>query len=255
MMRALPALMKRKDVKIVMIGGDGISYGTAPSQGGTWREAMLAEVGDKIDLARVVFPGRVPYQTYLNALQRSDAHVYLTYPFVASWSLREALAIGCPVIGGDVPTITEFVTHGDNGLITPCLNPAKLADTVQTVLEDKHLTRNLRTNARKYAERKLAMKDYLASYCGVIEKLTGENPMPPGSAEQPPPLLERPAAKAPGKTVARKVAAKEAAAPVATAQRGIVQKPLAVKTAGEKTVAKKPAAAVRSTRRAGAGGT
>ena len=111
MMRALPDLMRmRKDVKVVMIGGDGISYGCAPHQGGTWRQVMLAEVGKNIDLDRVAFPGRVPYATYLAALRRSDAHVYLTYPFVASWSLREALAVGCPVIGGDTEPVREFIT-------------------------------------------------------------------------------------------------------------------------------------------------
>ena len=69
---------------------------------------MLAEVGKDIDMDRVVFPGRVAYSTYLAALRRSDAHVYLTYPFVASWSLREALAIGCPVIGGDTETVQRI---------------------------------------------------------------------------------------------------------------------------------------------------
>ena len=179
MMRALPDLMRaRKDIKVVMIGGDGISYGAAPRNGGTWRDVMLAEVGNDIDPSRVVFPGRVDYLTYLAALRRSDAHVYLTYPFVASWSLREALAIGCPVIGGDTPTVREFITHGDNGLLTPCLEPRTLARAILALLEDKALTRTLRANARAYAERRLAMADYLASYCGLIERLTGENPAP-----------------------------------------------------------------------------
>ena len=138
MMRALPDLMRaRKDLKVVMIGGDGISYGSAPHQGGNWREVMLAEVGKDIDPARVVFPGRVPYATYLAALRRSDAHVYLTYPFVASWSMREALAIGCPVIGGDTEPVREFITHGENGLLTPCLEPRTLASTILGLLEDK----------------------------------------------------------------------------------------------------------------------
>ena len=179
MMRTLPDLMRaRKDLKVVMVGGDGISYGAAPRQGGTWREAMLAEVGKDIDMDRVVFPGRVPYSTYLAALRRSDAHVYLTYPFVASWSLREALAIGCPVIGGDTETVREFITHGDNGLLAPSLDPHALARTILGLLEDKPLTRKLRANARAYAERRLAMADYLGSYCDLIGRLTGENPAP-----------------------------------------------------------------------------
>jgi glycosyltransferase involved in cell wall biosynthesis len=195
MMRALPELMRaRKDVKVVMIGGDGISYGSGPRQGNTWREVMLAEIGKDIDPSRVVFPGRVDYATYLAALRRSDAHVYLTYPFVASWSLREALAIGCPVIGGDTETVREFITHGENGLLTPTLEPHTLARTVLGLLEDKALTRSLRANARAYAERRLAMADYLASYCRLIERLTGENPASAGDAV-PHPLLpaQRPA--------------------------------------------------------------
>ena len=125
MMRTLPDLMRaRKDLKVVMIGGDGVSYGTVPHQGGNWRDVMLAEVGKHIDPSRVVFPGRVAYSTYLSVLRRSDAHVYLTYPFVASWSMREAMAIGCAVVGGDTEPVREFITHRKNGLrLTPFLQP------------------------------------------------------------------------------------------------------------------------------------
>ncbi len=177
MMRALPRLLQaRKDIKVVMVGGDGISYGSAPKQGGSWREVMLAELGGDIDPDRVAFPGRVSYDTYLAALRRSDAHIYLTYPFVASWSLRESLAIGCPVIGSDTAPVREFVTHGDNGLLVPFLQPQAIADGVLGLLEDKSLSRRLRARARSYAERRLDMADYLASYNATIERLTGENP-------------------------------------------------------------------------------
>lgn len=201
MMRALPELLRaRKDVKVVMIGGDGASYGSIPPSGGSWREVMLAEVGSGIDHDRVVFPGRVPYPVYQSVLQRSDAHVYITYPFVASWSLRESFAFGCPLIGGDSQTVTEFVSHGHNGLLTPCLDPHALADTILGLLEDKHLTAKLRANARTYAEKKLGLRDYLARYCELIGSLAGENPMPAGSAPEPPPLFPlnsgtKPAAK------------------------------------------------------------
>jgi glycosyltransferase involved in cell wall biosynthesis len=184
MMRALPELMRaRKDIKVVAVGGDGISYGCAPSLGGTWKDVMLAEVGQDIDHDRIVFPGRIPYADYLAMLRRSDAHIYLTYPFVASWSLREALALGCPVVGGDTEPVQEFITHGDNGLLVPCLKPRAVADQVLSLLEDKALTRSLRTNARAYAEKHLAMADYLASYNRLIERLTGENPSRPSQPE------------------------------------------------------------------------
>jgi glycosyltransferase involved in cell wall biosynthesis len=192
MMRTLPDLMRaRKDLKVVMIGGDGVSYGTAPHQGGNWRDVMLAEVGKHIDPSRVVFPGRVTYSTYLSVLRRSDAHVYLTYPFVASWSMREAMSIGCAVVGGDTQPVREFITDGKNGLLTPFLRPKTLATTILKVIEDKALNRSLRENARAYAERHLAMGDYLANYCAVIERLTGENPAP--RLDIKPPASIRPA--------------------------------------------------------------
>jgi glycosyltransferase involved in cell wall biosynthesis len=192
MMRTLPDLMRaRKDLKVVMIGGDGVSYGTAPHQGGNWRDVMLAEVGKHIDPSRVVFPGRVAYSTYLSVLRRSDAHAYLTYPFVASWSMREAMSIGCAVVGGDTEPVREFITHGKNGLLTPFLQPKTLATTILEVIEDKALNQSLRENARAYAERHLEMGEYLANYCRVIERLTGENPAP--RLDLKPPARVRPA--------------------------------------------------------------
>jgi glycosyltransferase involved in cell wall biosynthesis len=173
MMRAVPRLLRaHKDARVVMVGGDGISYGSPPAEG-SWRRKMLAELGDSIDPDRVVFPGRVDYQTYVAMLQRSDAHVYFSYPFVASWSLREALAAGCVVIGSDTPTVSEFVTHEQNGLLVPFFNPQRLAQTVLRALEDRQLAHRLRENARSYAEKNLAMADYLAGYKSLIARLTG----------------------------------------------------------------------------------
>jgi len=174
MIRALPHLLRaRKNLKVVMLGGDGVSYGVAAPNGSTWREVFLKEVGDQIDPSRIAFPGRIDYLAYLAMLRRSDAHVYLTYPFVASWSLREALATGCAVIGSDTEPVREFITHGRNGLLTSFFDPRGLADSVLRVLEDKKLDLKLRTGARRYAERTLAMDDYLRSYCQMIETLTG----------------------------------------------------------------------------------
>lgn len=174
MMRAVPHLLRaRKDVRVVMVGGDGISYGVPPPRG-TWRETLLAELGDGIDPQRVLFPGKIEYKTYVAMLQRSDAHVYLTYPFVASWSLREALATGCVIVGSDTPTVSEFVTHDQNGLLTSFFDPKGLADAVLRAIEDASLAKRLREGARKYAEKNLAMADYLGRYDALIAKLTKE---------------------------------------------------------------------------------
>ncbi len=174
MIRTLPHLMKaRKNLKIVMVGGDGVSYGGAAPNGGKWKDVFLKEVADQIDPSRILFPGRVDYVTYLSLLHRSDAHVYLTYPFVASWSLREAMAAGCAIVGSDTEPVREFITHGQNGLLTSFFDPRGLADSVLKVIEDKKLNQKLRTGARRYAERHLAMDDYLRAFREKIEGLTG----------------------------------------------------------------------------------
>ena len=196
MIRALPALMRaRKDLKVVMVGGDGVSYGVPPPGGGTWRELFLREVKDQIDPARISFPGKVGYETYRALLRRSDAHVYLSYPFVASWSLREALAMGCAVIGGDTDPVREFVTHGENGLITSFFDSPGIASAVLEVIESKALDQKLRAGARRYAERHLAMDDYLKAFCHRIEQLTGGSLLPAlspaGRSKNPAPKRSR----------------------------------------------------------------
>jgi glycosyltransferase involved in cell wall biosynthesis len=194
MMRALPHLLRaRKDLRVVMVGGDGVSYGNMPADG-TWRQVMLREVGKELDFNRVVFPGRLDYRSYLALLQRSDAHVYLTYPFVASWSLRESLAIGCAVVGSDTPPVREFITDGENGLLASFFDPAGLARKILTVLEDAALSRRLRERARAYAEQHLRMDRYLAEYEALIARLTGA--ALPAEAAAAPPALPRPARRA-----------------------------------------------------------
>ncbi len=172
-MRALPRILgARKDVKVVLVGRDGVSYGVPPPRG-TWRREMLEEVGDGIDLARVALPGRIEYDVYRRLLQRSDAHVYLTYPFVASWSLREALATGCVVIGSDTAPVTEFVIDGETGLLVPFHDPVVLAATVLRALGDRALARRLREGARRFAADRLDLRDTTAGYVALIARLAG----------------------------------------------------------------------------------
>ena len=175
-MRALPRLLKaRKDIKVVLVGGDGVSYGALPPRG-TWRQQMLEEIGDGLDITRVVLPGRIDYDLYRRMLQRSDAHVYLTYPFVASWSLREALAMGCAVIGSDTTPVREFVTPGETGLLVPFHDPAALADSVLRVLGDRALARRLREGARRFAGDRLDLRETLAGYVALIARMAGAAP-------------------------------------------------------------------------------
>lgn len=103
-MRAIPEIQRRRpNARIVIVGGDEVSYSPRLPGGQTYRGRMLRELQDKIDLSRVHFVGRIPYTEYLALLRKSWVHVYLTYPFVLSWSLLEALSSGCLVLGSRTP--------------------------------------------------------------------------------------------------------------------------------------------------------
>ncbi|HJV53152.1 MAG TPA: glycosyltransferase family 4 protein [Noviherbaspirillum sp.] len=118
-MRALPRMLSaNKDLRVVVVGGDEVSYGkAAPREFGSYRKALMAELGDRVDWSRVHFLGKVPYATYVRILQVSSLHVYLTYPFVLSWSMLEAMATGVPVLGSATPPVQEVIRDGENGFL------------------------------------------------------------------------------------------------------------------------------------------
>ena len=147
-MRSLAAIQRgRPKARIVVVGGDGVSYGAAPPRGATWKQVFLDEHRRDLDLSRVHFLGRVDYATYLRVLQVSAVHVYLTYPFVLSWSLLEAMAAGCLVVGSATGPVTEVI-DGSNGLLVDFFDPAGLADRVRAALADPARHCGLRARAR-----------------------------------------------------------------------------------------------------------
>src|SRR4029450_6137762 len=115
----------------------------------TWREAMLAEVGARIDQARVHFLGQVSKSIFLRAMQLSSCHVYLTYPFVLSWSVLEAMACGCIVVASATPPVEEVVRHGENGLLVDFFHRQALAERVVEVLAAPERFMHLRKAARR----------------------------------------------------------------------------------------------------------
>jgi glycosyltransferase involved in cell wall biosynthesis len=147
LMRALPAILEaRPHCEVVIVGGDGVSYGSTPQGGQSWREQLLAEV--KPDLRRVHFVGRIPYSQFLPLLQISSAHVYLTVPFVLSWSLLEALAAGCIVVGSATGPVMEVIDHGRNGFLADLLSPPAIAAQVIEVLRQRSALASLAVAAR-----------------------------------------------------------------------------------------------------------
>jgi glycosyltransferase involved in cell wall biosynthesis len=117
-MRALPRILRnRPQARAVIVGGDAVSYGPAPRGGGTWKDKMLAEIGKDLDLSRVHFTGQLPYPSFLRLMQVSRAHAYLSYPFVLSWSMLEAMSAGALVVGSRTAPVEEVITDGVNGLL------------------------------------------------------------------------------------------------------------------------------------------
>lgn len=171
-MRSLSKILKdRSDVKVVLVGRDEVSYGARLEGGLSWRNYMLREVHAQLDMSRVYFAGQVPYDVFNQILKRSDAHIYLTYPFVLSWSLREAMATGCAIIASDTQPVQEFVADRVTGILTPFLDHNALADRVLEMLENKKLAQSLRKAARTEAERSLSMDDYINNYEILIDDL------------------------------------------------------------------------------------
>jgi glycosyltransferase involved in cell wall biosynthesis len=112
---------------------------------------MLQEVGPKLDMSRVHFLGQIPYEFHLNVLQVSSAHVYLTYPFVLSWSFVEAMASGCAIIGSATPPVLEVLQDGVNGLSVNFFSPEEIADRVDEVLDHPDRMIEMRHAARETA--------------------------------------------------------------------------------------------------------
>jgi glycosyltransferase involved in cell wall biosynthesis len=149
-MRAAREILRRRPkARILVVGGDGASYGAPAPPGQTYRGLALREIGGDCDMSRIHFLGQVPYAHYLKLLQISQAHVYLTYPFVLSWSFLEAMAAGCVVIGSATPPVMEVLRDRENGLLVDFFSPRAIADRVDEVLDHPTRMAHLRAAARQ----------------------------------------------------------------------------------------------------------
>ncbi|MFV3074464.1 glycosyltransferase [Niveispirillum fermenti] len=135
LMRAASLFLEQvPDAHLVIAGGDGVSYGNPPREGGSWRTRMLSELAGRLPLDRVHFLGHVPHDGFINLMRLSRTHVYLTYPFVLSWSMLEAMACGVTLVASATPPVQEVVAHGANGLLVPPLDPAAIAAGIVAAL-------------------------------------------------------------------------------------------------------------------------
>lgn len=150
-MRALPDILKKRpDCQVIIVGAEGVSYGPQPAPPYTsWKEKYLQEVGSDLDVSRVHFLGSLHYSDYLRVLQVSRLHVYLTYPFILSWSMLEAMACGCLLLAADTEPVREVIEDEVNGFLFPFHSPDTLAAMATDLLETFQSHPSVTANARQ----------------------------------------------------------------------------------------------------------
>ena len=170
-MRALPKLLRRRgSAHVVVAGADSVVYGRPHPQGGTWQSALLEEID--VDPARVHFVGTLPSNAFLRLLQVSSAHVYLTVPFVLSWSMLEAMAAGCLVLGSATPPVKEVIADGLNGLLVDFFDSEALADRLADALARRESFAAVRAAARETVINRYDLAVCLPPQIGLIKALT-----------------------------------------------------------------------------------
>lgn len=191
-MEAVQEIQKRRpNAHVIIVGGDGVSYGRPLGNGKTYRQEAMEKV--KIDPDRTHFLGNVPYNVFLSILQVSSAHVYLTYPFVLSWSMIEAMSSGCLVIGSRTPPVEEAIRDRVNGMLVDFFKPMEVADRVDEVMDHKDRFAEIRERARQTVLDNYDLEKCMAKQLTLIKNLAlGHRPVvPPLPGKPGQPLFQR----------------------------------------------------------------
>jgi len=152
-MRALPEIMRRRpNARILIVGADGVSYGSKAPDGKKWKDIFLDEVVEELDMKRIHFLGHIDYSHFIPLLQLSRVHVYLTYPFVLSWSLLEAMSVGCCIVASNTQPLHEAIHHNETGRLVDFFDKEELANNVCELLDLPEERERLGKNAREFAQ-------------------------------------------------------------------------------------------------------
>ena len=161
-MRCLPELLrKKKNLKVVIVGGDSVSYGKKPQDCKSWKEKFVAEVKPQMDkdaFSRIYFVGKIPYRIYIKLLQISTVHVYLTYPFVLSWSFLEAMSAGCSIVASNTPPVSEVMTNGSEGYLVDFFDKNEIIRHILLLLDDENKRKYFSQRARELVVSKYDLK-------------------------------------------------------------------------------------------------
>ena len=179
-MRALPKLLKeRPEAHVFIIGNAGSGYGPQPPSS-SWRDIFLTEVRDRIDLSRVHFTGALAHNVLHELISISRLHVYLTYPFVLSWSLLEAMALEAPILASDTAPVREVITSGENGVLTDFFDHGALVNRAVEILESASVRETMGQSARRTVlDNYDLQRTCLPAQVAWLESLAHEDPLPP----------------------------------------------------------------------------
>jgi glycosyltransferase involved in cell wall biosynthesis len=160
-MRALPKLQARvPGLHAVIVGSEKGGYGRSPGKDRTWKDVLLEEAGGALDQTRIHFLGKLTYRDYIAVSRLSSLHVYLTYPFVLSWSALEAMAMGHAIAASDTPPVREFMSDGETARLVDFFDAESLAATSADLLHNGDERRRLGENARAFiAEQRLDRRE------------------------------------------------------------------------------------------------
>ena len=198
------------DVVFLVIGSDKVAYGgdeefIAPYR--TFKEWTLAQ--DTYDLSKFHFLGKIPPTELGKVLAATDLHIYLTVPFVLSWSMMDAMSCGAVVLGSDTAPVREMIKDGQNGLIADFFDADALAAKAIGALRDPAGARAMGRAAEQMIIERYSLEAVLPRMLAMYErtaaiKLPGWPPPPPTPV--PPPRIVPNAANpsAPNRPVARK---------------------------------------------------
>lgn len=169
-MRALPEVLRRRpEARVVIVGGDDVSYGARPKDGRSWRKTLEDETGPLPE--RVSFIGQIPYADYVRLLQVSSVHVYLSYPFVLSWSMLEAMAVGAFIVGSATPPVQEVIEDGRNGWLIDFFDIAAMSERLAEALDARDEVHSLRAAARETVVSRYALDACLRDQCELIDNV------------------------------------------------------------------------------------
>ena len=124
-----------------------------------------------LDLSRIHFTGLLPFDKYIDMLNVTSAHVYLTYPFVCSWSLLNAMACGSPIIASNTAPVLEFLEDNKNALLVDFFNVEQQVEKIEYALDNRDKMEPLRKEARNLIVEKYALKDLLPQHIEYIKSL------------------------------------------------------------------------------------